>query len=77
VLHDAVAGEIWVLDWKTSRRRSGETDEVLLVRLVEEYAPQLSAYGECLAGFFPGCRVRRLVFSSVAGAWRDTGGDKF
>jgi ATP-dependent exoDNAse (exonuclease V) beta subunit len=77
VLHDAVAGEIWVLDWKTNRRRSGETDEALLVRLVEEYAPQLSAYGECLAGFFPGCRVRRLVFSSVAGAWRDTGGDKF
>jgi ATP-dependent helicase/nuclease subunit A len=77
VLHDAVAGEIWVLDWKTNRRRSGETDEALLVRLVEEYAPQLSAYGECLAGFFPGCRVRRLVFSSVAGAWSETGGDKF
>ena len=77
VLHDAAAGEIWVLDWKTNRRRSGETDEALLARLVEEYAPQLSAYGECLAGFFPGCRVRRLVFSSVVGAWSETGGDKF
>ncbi len=77
VLHDAMAGEIWVLDWKTNRRRTGETDGALLARLVAEYAPQLSAYGECLAGFFPGCRVRRLVFSSVAGAWSDTGGEKF
>ena len=74
VLHDAAAGEIWVLDWKTNRRRNGETDEALLERLVTEYAPQLSAYGECLAGFFPGCRVRRLVFSSVAGDWSDTEG---
>lgn len=77
VLHDAAAGEIWVLDWKTNRRRAGETDAVLLARLVAEYAPQLSAYGECIAGFFPGCRVRRLVFSSVAGAWSDTSGEKF
>ena len=77
VLHDAAAGEIWVLDWKTNRRRAGEVDEALLARLVEEYAPQLSAYGECIAGFFPGCRVRRLVFSSVAGAWSDTGREKF
>jgi ATP-dependent exoDNAse (exonuclease V) beta subunit len=77
VLHDAAAGEIWVLDWKTNRRRTGETDDALLARLVAEYSPQLSAYGECLAGFFPGCRVRRLVFSSVAGAWCDTGGEKF
>lgn len=77
VLHDAAAGEIWVLDWKTNRRRTGETDAALLARLVAEYTPQLSAYGECLAGFFPGCRVRRLVFSSVVGAWSDTGGEKF
>jgi ATP-dependent exoDNAse (exonuclease V) beta subunit len=77
VLHDAAAGEIWVLDWKTNRRRTGETDAALLARLVAEYAPQLSAYGECIAGFFPGSRVRRLVFSSVAGAWSDTGGEKF
>ena len=77
VLHDAVAREIWVLDWKTNRRRPGETDAALLARLVEEYTPQLSAYGECLAGFFPGCRVRQLVFSSVAGVGSDMGGVKF
>jgi ATP-dependent exoDNAse (exonuclease V) beta subunit len=77
VLRDAAAGEIWVLDWKTNRRRQGETDTALLARLVEEYRPQLSAYGECLEGFFPRCRVRRLVFSSVVGAWSDTEPEKF
>ena len=77
VLHDASAGEIWVLDWKTNRRRPGEADDALLARLVEEYTPQLSAYGECISGFFPGCRVRQLVFSSVAGAGSDMGGTKF
>ena len=77
VLLDAVAGEIWVLDWKTNRRRQGESDTTLLARLVEEYAPQLAAYGECLAGFFPQCRVRRLVFSSVVGGWSDTRPEKF
>jgi len=77
VLHDAAAAEIWVLDWKTNRRRAGETDAALLDRLVREYAPQLSAYGECLGGFFPGCRVRRLVFSSAAGGWSGTEGEKF
>jgi len=77
VLHDPASGELWVLDWKTNRRRAGESDAALLARLVEEYTPQLAAYGDCLAGFFPGCRVRRLVFSSVAGAWSDVGDEKF
>ncbi len=77
VLHDPAAREIWVLDWKTNRRRAGESDGALLARLVEEYTPQLSAYGECMAGFFPDCRVRRLVFSTVAAAWSEAGGEKF
>ncbi len=77
VLHDAAANEIWVVDWKTNRRRTGETDDALLARLVAEYTPQLAAYGDCLAGFFPGCRIRRLVFSSVAGAGCDVSGEKF
>lgn len=77
VLHDATTREIWVLDWKTNRRRTGETDEALLARLVAEYTPQLAAYGDCLAGFFPGNEVRRLIFSTVAGAACDTAGEKF
>jgi ATP-dependent exoDNAse (exonuclease V) beta subunit len=77
VLHDETSGEVWVLDWKTNRRRQGESDAALLARLAAEYAPQLSAYGECIAAFFPGCRVRRSVFSSVVGAPRDTDLEKF
>ena len=77
VLHDPVAKELWVLDWKTNRRRAGEADEALLARLVAEYTPQLAAYGGCLAGFFPDCRVRRVIFSSVAGLGSDTDGAKF
>jgi ATP-dependent exoDNAse (exonuclease V) beta subunit len=71
VLHDAAAGEVWVLDWKTNRRRAGETDEQLLARLVEEYAPQLQAYGRCVQSFFPGQRTRLLVYASVAGKWAE------
>ena len=71
VLHDAVSGEVWVLDWKTNRRRAGETDEELLARLVAEYSPQLQAYGRCVRSFFPGRRIRLLVYASVAGKWAD------
>jgi ATP-dependent exoDNAse (exonuclease V) beta subunit len=67
VLHDAEAREVWIIDWKTNRRGAGEDDPALLARLCAEYRGQLSAYGACAAGFFPGCRVRLWVYSSVAG----------
>jgi len=71
VLHDPVANAVWVVDWKTNRRRMGESDEALLARLVAEYAPQLQTYGKCLEPFFPGCAVRQLVFSTAAGLWAE------
>lgn len=71
VLHDPVRREIWVVDWKTNRRRAGEDNAELLARLVAEYAPQLRAYGTCLAALFPDCAVRRLVYSTVAGDWSE------
>jgi ATP-dependent exoDNAse (exonuclease V) beta subunit len=70
VLHDPVGQAAWVVDWKTNRRRAGEDDEALLARLAAEYAPQLLAYGSCLAPLFPGCAVRQLVYSTVVGGWR-------
>ncbi|GAB1489228.1 hypothetical protein MASR2M8_16810 [Opitutaceae bacterium] len=73
VLHDPVGNEVWVVDWKTNLRRVGESDEVLLNRLVGTYAAQLDAYGRALSQFFPNARVRRLVYSSAAGAWIDVG----
>ena len=69
VLHDPAAGQLWIVDWKTNRRREGEGDEALLARLADEYAMQLRAYGSCAAGFFPGCAVSLWVYSTVAGTW--------
>jgi ATP-dependent exoDNAse (exonuclease V) beta subunit len=71
VLHDAAGCAVWVVDWKTNRRRAGERDEALLSRLAEEYTPQLQAYGACLAPLFPDCAIRQLIFSTVVGAWRE------
>jgi ATP-dependent exoDNAse (exonuclease V) beta subunit len=74
VLHDPAAGEVWIVDWKTNRRREGEGDAALLSRLAAEYRSQLSAYGACAGGFFPGARVRLWVYATVAGQWVELGG---
>ena len=71
VLHDASSGEVWIVDWKTNRRRGGEDDRALLARLVEEYRGQLEAYGACASGFFPGAAPRLWVYSTGAGAWAE------
>ena len=71
VLHDPAAKVVWIVDWKTNRRQGGEDDEALLARLSAEYAGQLGAYGRCAEGFFPGCAVRKWVYSTVAGAWTE------
>lgn len=73
VLHDPVANEVWVVDWKTNRQRPGEPDHDLLRRLVETYEAQLEAYGRALAGFFPGARLKCLVYSSAVGDWSAVG----
>jgi ATP-dependent helicase/nuclease subunit A len=71
VLHDDAKKELWIVDWKTNRRRRGESNDALLERLVAEYAPQLRAYGECAAALFPGVRTKLLVYSTAAGTWRE------
>lgn len=69
VAEDAATGELMVLDWKTNCRREGEEVGVLLKRLIDEYRPQLEAYGACLAQFFPQRRVRLGIYASSAGQW--------
>jgi len=69
VLHDPVARKIWILDWKTNHCRHGESCAELLVRLAQEYAPQLAAYGRSLQRIMPDSDVRLLIYSSVAGDW--------
>jgi hypothetical protein len=71
VMHDATSNDVWIVDWKTNRRRAGEPDSALLERLVEEYRPQLDAYGRCGAQLFPGCRLKLLLYASAVGDWRE------
>jgi ATP-dependent exoDNAse (exonuclease V) beta subunit len=75
VLHDPVANVVWVLDWKTNRRRAQERSEEMLARLREEYRPQLGAYGRAVRGFFPGCAVTLLVYASGLGEWIEVAAD--
>jgi ATP-dependent exoDNAse (exonuclease V) beta subunit len=69
VLHDEAEREVGIIDWKTNRRRVGESPAQLLGRLAGEYAAQLRAYGECLQTVFPGRRVWLRLFASAAGDW--------
>jgi ATP-dependent exoDNAse (exonuclease V) beta subunit len=69
VLHDPGAAEVWVVDWKTNRREGAEDNAALASRLASAYRRQLAAYGGCAAAFFPGCRIRLWVYSTVAGFW--------
>jgi ATP-dependent helicase/nuclease subunit A len=69
VLHDAAADELWIVDWKTNQRAVQEDDQALLGRLAAEYRGQLSAYGACASGFFPGAVVALWIYSTVAGKW--------
>uniref|UniRef100_UPI00404B7359 UvrD-helicase domain-containing protein n=1 Tax=Cephaloticoccus sp. TaxID=1985742 RepID=UPI00404B7359 len=69
VLHDPIDQWVWVVDWKTNRKRPLESDWAHLQRLIEEYSPQLNAYGRCLQALFPGCRVRKWIYASASGIW--------
>ena len=69
VLQDREADEVWIVDWKTNRRRKGETPTDTLRRLALEYAPQLRAYAACVSPIFPAATVRCWVYSSALGDW--------
>ncbi len=58
--------KLWIVDWKTDRRRpSDANDESFLRRLAEKYAPQLRAYAEVFAQGL-GRPVDRLLLYSTA-----------
>ncbi len=69
VAHDATAGRLLVVDWKTNLRTAGEAVAELMERLRGEYAPQLEAYRQCLKPFFPGEAVEVAVYVTNVGAW--------
>ncbi|MBE7212187.1 MAG: PD-(D/E)XK nuclease family protein [Gluconacetobacter diazotrophicus] len=58
--------KLWIVDWKTDRRRPSDTDDrSFLRRLAEKYAPQLRAYAEVFAHGL-GRPVDRLLLYSTA-----------
>jgi ATP-dependent helicase/nuclease subunit A len=74
ILHDRAGREVWIVDWKTNRRNGAEDEAALLGRLAATYEGQLAAYGACASAFFPECRIRLWVYSTVAGAWSSVAG---
>ncbi len=57
---------LWIVDWKTDRRRpSDASDDALLQRLAEKYGAQLRAYAEVFARGL-GRPVNRLLLYSTA-----------
>jgi ATP-dependent exoDNAse (exonuclease V) beta subunit len=71
VLRDAAKEEVWIIDWKTNRRRTAESEQELLARLTDEYRAQLEAYRTSLSAFFPGQRLRAWIYSSAIGTWTE------
>lgn len=60
-------GDVWVVDWKTDRRKAAETDDALLARLAEKYGPQLAAYAELFERGLRRKVTRRLLYSTPLG----------
>ena len=58
--------KLWIVDWKTDRRRPSDADDgAFLRRIAEKYAPQLKAYAEVFVKGF-GRPVDRLLLYSTA-----------
>ena len=67
--------QLWIIDWKTDRRRPTEPDaRALLERLADKYGPQLRAYAEVFARGFGQPVSRLLLYSTVLGQTVSVGG---
>ena len=59
---------IWIIDWKTDRRRpSDKSEAAFLARLAEKYAPQLREYADIFARGFQRQVERLLIYSTELG----------
>ena len=61
-----------VIDWKTNRRRGGESDAAMLDRLTTTYAPQLAAYSRAIGQGLGRGVPRARVYSTVLGSMVET-----
>ena len=59
---------VWIIDWKTDRRRpSDHSEAAFLGRLAEKYAPQLREYADIFAQGFQRNVERLLLYSTELG----------
>ena len=60
--------KLWIIDWKTDRRRpSDKSEKAFLERLAEKYAPQLREYADIFAHGFQREVERLLLYSTELG----------
>ena len=67
--------QLWIVDWKTDRRRADDGDDgAFLRRLAHKYGPQLQAYAEVFSRGFGQPVSRLLLYSTVLGKTVTIGG---
>jgi ATP-dependent exoDNAse (exonuclease V) beta subunit len=63
---------VWIVDWKTDRRRpSDATEAAFLARLAEKYGPQLRAYAAVFAEGFQRPVARLSLYSTETGRFAE------
>ena len=60
-------GELWIVDWKTDRRRVDESESSFSNRLATLYLPQLQAYAEVLRSGMSRRPKRLALYSTELG----------
>lgn len=61
----------WVIDYKTSSPKSGETEKVFLQREAEHYRGQMKSYSELLQAMEPEREVRAALYFPLLDQWQE------
>lgn len=61
----------WVIDYKTSSPKSGESEAAFLQRESDHYRGQMESYAVLLQGMEPGREVRKALYFPMIDAWQE------
>lgn len=61
----------WVIDYKTSSPKAGETEAAFLLREVEHYRGQMDSYAELLQAMEPERVVKAALYFPLIDVWRE------
>jgi len=62
---------LWVIDWKTNRKGTSQSDQAFHQELIETYGGQLSAYRDFLLTRFPDRDIHAFIYATQTGRWLD------